>query len=101
LLLHPFFPHAHGDAHAAPVLTDLTSESADLAGAAAVDQAPGISAGTSNSGAHDAIAGLLLPLVIAAALLDAARRIAAVEARPEQRAVAPPIPPPRLVSSVA
>jgi hypothetical protein len=94
LVLHPLFPHAHGDAHATGPMTD----DVDLR---SVNQAPGISAASSASGAHDAIAGLLLPLVLAAALLDAARRIALTDARPEQRSLAPPSPPPRLVPAVA
>ena len=76
------------------------AEGVDLLSTASADQAPGISASTSNSGAHDAIAGLLLPLVLAAILLEAARRVALTDTRPEQRALAPPSPPPRLVPSV-
>ena len=97
LLLHPLFPHAHGDAHASGPLADAMTGIADLAGTAQVDQAPGISAAASSNAAHDAIAGLLLPLLLAALMLEATRRIPLTELHPEQRALAPPIPPPRLV----
>ena len=99
LLLHPLFPHAHGDAHASGPLADTVTGIADLVVAAQVDQAPGISAAASNNAAHDAIAGLLLPLLLAALMLEAARRIALTDLRPEQRALAPPLPPPRLAPS--
>ena len=101
LLLHPLLPHAHGYAHAAGPFADIMTGGVDLVGAASVDQAPGISAAASSNGAHDAIAGLLLPLLLAALLLDAARRLALTDLRPEQRALAPPLPPPRLLPSVA
>lgn len=101
LLLHPLLPHAHGDAHAVGLLVDDRHGSVDLIGTATVDQAPGISAAPSSTATHDAIAGLLLPLLLAAMLLEVARRVALTDARPDQRALAPPIPPPRLLLSVA
>ena len=95
-MLHPLFPHVHGDAHA-----PVPDRQGDAVVSQSVDEAPGISAAAANNGAHDAIAGLLLPLLLAALLLDMARRVALVDVRPEQRALAPPLPPPRLVPSVA
>ena len=96
VLLHPLFPHAH----AAGPLAEAMAHGEEPLGLAA-DQAPGISAAASTSGAHDAIAGLLLPLVLAAILLEAARRVALTDARPEQHALAPPLPPPRPVPLAA
>jgi hypothetical protein len=101
LLLHPLFPHAHGDSHTSGPLADTTADGADLRGARAIDQAHGISAATASSGAHDAVAGLLLPLLLAAVLLKATRRPSLDDLSPEQRALAPPIPPPRLAPTVA
>ena len=101
LLLHPLLPHGHGDAHVVTDVADLEAGGLDLGTAPSVDEAPGLSAATSNAGPHDAIAGLLLPLVLAAALLDAARRISLTDLQPEQRALAPPIPPPRVIPAVA
>jgi hypothetical protein len=95
-LLHPLFPHAHGDSHR-PIFQD----DARLAGTAAFDQAPGISAPPVAGSFLDAISGLLLPTLLAAMLLAASRRIVTAEARPEQRALAPPIPPPRQLLAVA
>jgi hypothetical protein len=65
------------------------------------DQAPGISAPTSVLVPHDALVGLLLPHFLAAILLGARRRARIADLQPEQRALAPPIPPPRLVLLVA
>jgi hypothetical protein len=101
LLLHPLLPHAHGDAHASGPLTERVTGGFELHGRLSVDPAPGISAAPSSSGAHDAIAGLLLPLLLAAMVLETTRRLALADARPEQRALAPPYPPPRLARSVA
>ena len=101
LLLHPLFAHAHGDAHPSTTVAVSATDEFEPLGMRSVDQAPGISASTSSSAAHDAIAGLLLPLALAGILAEAARRIAMSDVRPEQRALAPPNPPPRLVPSVA
>jgi hypothetical protein len=101
LLLHPLFPHAHGNARVTGWWGADEPVGDDLVGASTVDQAPGISASASTDGAHDTIAGLLLPLSLAVILLGMSRRKALVELRPEQRALAPPIPPPRLLLSVA
>jgi hypothetical protein len=93
LLLHPLFPHLHGAAHALGVWQEDATESQQAT--QAVEQAPGISAGTADTLAYDALSGVILPLFLAAALLEASRRIVLTERRPEQRASAPPSPPPR------
>lgn len=64
-------------------------------------QAPGISAGTSDVGGRDALTGLLLPLLLSAALFELSRRLILNEARPEQRMLAPPLPPPRTALTLA
>jgi hypothetical protein len=92
LLLHPLFPHAHGDARA---------EDGKIDGAIAVDHAPGISAAGVGVSSYDAAAGLLVPLLPSAMTPAGSRYVSAPEARPDQRALAPPIPPPRLAVSVA
>jgi hypothetical protein len=101
LLLHPLFLHAHGDAHSPGPLGDDEFKGVDLVGATTVDEAPGISASATGAETHHAFAGLLLPLLLAAMLLEASRRIALADSQPEQRALAPPIPPPRLLPSIA
>jgi hypothetical protein len=100
LLLHPLFPHVHGDVRTAILELEQDLSAADVR-PGSYEQAPGISASASETSAHDAIAGLLLPLLLAAMLLESSRRLWWAEPRPEQRALAPPIPPPRLVLSVA
>jgi hypothetical protein len=101
LLLHPLFPHAHGLSRAMPPWSDEERSAADPGGAKTVDQAPGISAGTSEAGARDALAGMLLPLLLAAAAIELTRRRPSTERAPAQRALAPPTPPPRPSASVA
>jgi hypothetical protein len=101
LLLHPLVPHAHGAAHGTDLASDEAAPAGSLTDVMMADQAPGISAPTSVLGAHDAVAGLLLPLLLAAIMLEASRRARIADPRPEQRALAPPIPPPRLVPLVA
>jgi hypothetical protein len=101
MLLHPLFPHVHGDLNHAALeaengFAEIDTSLGDQAGAPSVfDQAPGISALAGDLGAHDIISGVLLPLFLAAALLEHARRLPLTEPRPEQRTLAPPSPPPR------
>jgi hypothetical protein len=98
LLLHPMVPHAHGAAHQA---WQEEPAPADDAASALFDQAPGISAQSSDSGARDVIAGMLLPLQVAAMLVEVGRRRFLLEPQPDDRATSPPTPPPRLVPAVA
>jgi len=95
MLLHPLFPHVHGVPHGQITMHDepQADGSADVRSA---EQAPGISAGTSDVGGRDVVTGLLLPLFLAAALLEVSRRLLLHEPRPEQRMLAPPFPPPRI-----
>jgi hypothetical protein len=100
MLLHPLFPHVHGAPHTLVTRSDdsQADASTDLR---AAQQAPGISAGTSDVGGRDAVTGLLLPLFLAAALLEASRRLRLHEPAPEQRMLAPPLPPPRISLTLA
>jgi hypothetical protein len=100
MLLHPLLPHVHGDVRTA--LLELEEEqSATDSLPAEYQSAPGISAAASDLGFHDSIAGLLLPLFLAAVLLDSSRRFWQREPRPDQRGIAPPHPPPRLLPTIA
>jgi hypothetical protein len=95
MLLHPLFPHVHGDAHEIELREDLFHSDDEDSSARAVDQAPGISAGTSDGGLHDVVTGLLLPLFLSAALLEFGRRLIQFDVSPAQQFVQPPSPPPR------
>jgi hypothetical protein len=101
LLLHPLFPHVHGASHSPLESLGSAESGTDLSAPTSAEQAPGISAQATGSGAFDAYAGLLLPLVLAALLLESSRRVKPADSIPEQRSLAPPIPPPRLLPSVA
>jgi hypothetical protein len=100
MLLHPLFPHVHGVPHSFLAERD-ENQTADQTDAVSVQQAPGISAGTADTGVHDVVTGMLLPLFLAAALLEASRRLLLHEPRPEQRMVTPPLPPPRIALTLA
>jgi hypothetical protein len=95
MLLHPLFPHVHGDAHEIELREDIFHNDEDDSSVRTVDQAPGISAGASDSGLHDVVTGLLLPLFLSAALLEFGRRLTHVDLSPAQQFVQPPSPPPR------
>jgi hypothetical protein len=101
LLLHPLFPHVHGAPHSPLATLDFGESGTDRSAPTVADQAPGISAQATGTGAFDAYAGLLLPLVLAALLLESFRRVKPADSIPEQRSLAPPIPPPPLLPSVA
>jgi hypothetical protein len=101
VLLHPLFPHAHGPAHTTASQQEDVLSATEVSRAASAVEAPAMSALTSDTGARDAVAGLLLPLLLAAMLVEISRRQPRVEPRPDERAVAPPTPPPRLLPSVA
>lgn len=94
LLLHPLFPHMHGDVHSAAA--ERTEPSDRGPSSPAAEQTPGISAGTTDTVSNDLLSGVLLPLFLAAALLDVSRRLIPTDEQPAQRALAPPSPPPRL-----
>ena len=96
MLLHPLFPHVHGEPHAS--LAGADEAQTDVRSA---QQAPGISAGSTDVGGRDAVTGLLVPLFLAAALLEVSRRLLLHEPRPEQRMLAPPSPPPRIALTLA
>jgi len=100
MLLHPLFPHVHGDIHSLSMARGEVQPD-DATTLRTVEQAPGISAGASDAGPHDVLTGLLLPLFLAAALLELSRRLLLAELRPEQRALTPPSPPPRLGLTLA
>jgi hypothetical protein len=100
MLLHPLFPHVHGVPHTALAEWDETLATGQT-DVRTVQQAPGISAGTADTGGHEVVTGLLLPLFLAAALLTASRRLPLHEARPKQRSLAPPLPPPRIALTLA
>src|SRR4051794_17634656 len=85
LLLHPLFPHMHGDIHGAAA--ERTEPSDRGLSAPGIEQTPGISAGTTDTAGNDVLSGLLLPLVLAAALLEASRQLILIEERPAQRAL--------------
>jgi hypothetical protein len=100
MLLHPLFPHVHGEPHT--ILVRMDDPQADLSMELRVaQQAPGISAATSDVGGRDAVTGLLLPLLLSAALLALSRRLLLHEPEPEQRMLAPPFPPPRISLTLA
>jgi hypothetical protein len=98
LLLHPMFPHAHGAVHQG---WEAEASAPDSVAPGAVDQAPGISAQASDGGARDAIAGPLLPLLLAALFVEIGRRIYLNQPPPHGRTTSPPTPPPRLVPAVS
>jgi len=100
MLLHPLFPHVHGDIHSL-TLARQAAQSEDATTLRTVDQAPGISAGSADAGPHDVLTGLLLPLFLAAALLEVSRRLLLNDIPLEQRMPAPPSPPPRLGLTLA
>lgn len=95
LAMHPLFPHAHGGPHTASFVPDHQPAGGDDSSARVVDSGPGISAATSQS-AHEAVAGLVLPLLLAGLFLALSRRFPGAERVPAQLALVPPIPPPRL-----
>jgi hypothetical protein len=100
MLLHPLFPHVHGVPHTALAAWDDT-QATDQTDVRSVQQAPGLSAGTADTSGHEVVTGLLLPLFLAAALLEASRRLLLHEPLPKQRTLAPPLPPPRIALTLA
>jgi hypothetical protein len=100
MLLHPLFPHVHGVPHAALAAWD-EDEATGQNDVRTVQQAPGISAGSADTSGHEVVTGLLLPLFLAAALLEASRRLLLHEPRPKQRMLTPPLPPPRIALTLA
>ncbi|MFN8635638.1 MAG: hypothetical protein U0893_17460 [Chloroflexota bacterium] len=104
LILHPLFPHVHGDVLRATAEASVLDEAAaedSTSRVSQVEQSPGISAGTSDAGGRDVVAGIVLPLSLAGLLLEIARRRLRVDLPPERRTLAPPLPPPRNALSVA
>jgi hypothetical protein len=94
VVLHPLFPHVHGVVNRLAV---DDGERADLASELPrFEQKPGISAPSADSGGRDAVAGIVLPLLLAGLAIEAGRRYLLSDLIPEQRAFAPPLPPPRL-----
>jgi hypothetical protein len=101
MLLHPLFPHVHGDLHSVLLRQDPFEDDEQQTGSNSVDQAPGISAGAPNNVPYDVLAGLVLPLFLAVALFERSRRLIPAELRPDQHEPAPPSPPPRLALTLA
>lgn len=88
LILHPLFPHVHGDLRHAAVEAAAVRETSsdDIAmRVSQVEQAPGISAGSSESGGRDVVAGIVLPLVLAGLSVEIARRRLTADLSPQQR----------------
>lgn len=100
MLLHPLFPHVHGDDHQIMAGRDepQSDRSVDIRSA---QQVPGISAGSTDMGGREALTGLLVPFLLAAAIVEISRRLRLVELQPEQRTLAPPLPPPRIALTLA
>jgi hypothetical protein len=94
VVLHPLFPHVHG------VFSRLAVDDGERSDFASqmprVEQKPGISAPSADSGGRDAVAGIVLPLLLASLAIEAGRRRLLPDLMPEQRAFTPPLPPPRL-----
>jgi hypothetical protein len=101
MLLHPLFPHVHGDLHSVLLRQGIFEDDEQQTGPLAVDQAPGISAGASSTSPSDVLSGLVLPLSLSLALVEIWRRLVPVELRPDQHEHAPPSPPPRLAVTLA
>jgi hypothetical protein len=91
------FPHAHGAIHQG---WDSEPVSAEGLTSTVIDLAPGISAQSSDGGAREVIAGMVLPLLLAAMFVQRGRRLLHQEPLPFSRAPSPPTPPPRLVPAV-
>lgn len=90
VLLHPLFPHSHGQAH-------TPDASATAQPDPAVDEAPGLSAPLGEAGGRGAMAGLLLPTLLGLLLAGTARWHPSPARRPPGRVTRPPTPPPRLL----
>lgn len=101
MLLHPLFPHVHGDLHSVLLRRELFEDDEQQTGSLGVDQAPVISAGASNASPNDVLSGLVLPLFLSLALFEIWRRLIPTELRPDQHEPAPPSPPPRLALTLA
>jgi hypothetical protein len=97
-LLHPIFPHAHGNGHTFAV--DGPPDAFASHQPASRDVAPGLSVPLSEPGAREAAAGIIMPFVLAASLIELSRRRHWFKPRLVGRPVSPPTPPPRLVVSV-
>jgi hypothetical protein len=98
-LVHPIFPHVHGDGHAlAPddPLANLASHEP-----ASRDIAPGLSVPLGQTGAPDAAAGIVLPFALLALMISLTRALRIFEPALAGRPIAPPTPPPRLLTSIA
>jgi hypothetical protein len=98
-LLHPIFPHVHDVAHS----FEADGSPASLAShdPASRDVAPGLSVPLSEAGAREAAVGIVLPFVLADALVELSRRRQLFEPRLVGRPVSPPTPPPRLIPAIA
>ena len=95
-LLHPIFPHVHSYADTFEAEGSLVSHDASSRSVA-----PGLNAPLSEYGAREAAAGIVVPFVLAAALIELSRKRQLFEPRLIGRPVAPPTPPPRLLTAVA
>ena len=98
-LVHPIFPHVHGDGH-----TYATDDPrADLAShePASGDVAPGLSVPLSQTAGREAAAGLVLPFALAILVLELSRRRRLHEPLLLGRPISPPTPPPRMPASIS
>jgi hypothetical protein len=94
LILHPLLPHTHGVSER--ILASQRTSPENTIAIPRVEQKPGISGPTADPGGRDAVAGIVLPLLLAGLVIEIARRRTPADLLPEQRTLAPPFPPPRL-----
>jgi hypothetical protein len=95
-LVHPIFPHVHGDGHT--FAAEDSRESLASHEPASHDVAPGLSVPLASAGAREAAAGIVMPFVLAYLLVELTRRRYLFEPLLAGRAVSPPTPPPRMHS---
>jgi hypothetical protein len=101
LLLHPLFPHVHGSGTSIFMPDDVLTVTNDRAlpsddvGWTAFDQAPGVRGQVADDGFRSVLSGIVLPTLLAGALLQLSQIRLAVARLAHQDWRGPPAPPPR------
>ena len=98
MLLHPLFPHVHGDAERAFVPDFAHGAIADAAtdDAFAVERTTGIRSHTPEEGFRTTLSGLLLPILLAGIFLQGRQIRFTRTPLADLHWAAPPAPPPRV-----